>query len=252
MYRVILIDDEKPALDELTYLLSDYDNYEVIGKFTDPIIGLDAIRDLTPDVVFLDISMPSMNGFQVAEAMLKLDDCPVIVFATAYDEYAIKAFEINATDYLLKPVMTDRLKVTMERVCEKLNEQREVQLEPIKDTLDYVRSKYINKIPLWKHNRIRLIATDEIQYCTLTDGETLIYTKEDVYTSSDCLNTVEALLSDRGFFRSHRSFLVRLEAITEVIPWFNNTYVVKVEGLEDEIPISRRKCHQFKELLNIK
>lgn len=246
--RVLLIDDEQPAIDELTWLLSRFEDVTVVGTYLNPKKALEAILLESPDVVFLDVQMPEMDGFALAETLLGLREPPKVIFVTAYDDYALQAFEINAVDYLLKPVMEDRLKLAIDKVRPMVGRQASVETL-IKDRYLTGRAK---RLPLWKDDRIYLISPQDLVYLECKEGETSIYTMKGTFRTSECLNHYEEILSHYGFFRCHRSFIIRLDAITEIIPWFNHTYQVKVHGFsEAEIPVSRRNAKEFKLLLQL-
>lgn len=251
MVKIMIVDDEKIALDELKFLLSTYEDVHVIGAFTDPRKALETILITDVDVVFLDISMPEIDGFMIAEAILKLKNPPYIVFSTAYDEYAINAFEINAIDYLLKPILEDRLDCTIKRIKEKINNTEKNQEVVSKCINNRYAEHHISKIPLWKNDRIYLIEPRDITYCSSSEGETIIHTNNDEFITSDSLNYYENILLPYNFFRCHRSFLIHIDDIKEITPWFNNTYAVTLKNSKETIPISRRKSKEFKELLNL-
>lgn len=252
MIKVILVDDEKPALDELSYMLKTYTEFQIIGAFTDPVLALEAIYETPVDVVFLDISMPEMNGFMLAKLLLKLPHCPLIVFATAYDEYAVSAFEIQALDYLLKPLTEERLLKTITYIKKQLAKHKR-DLNPLQQLLSVDKStKNHQKLPLWKKDRIYLVNKSDILFCTTNENETTIVTSKESFVLSDTLTDLENQLDDPAFFRCHRSYLIRLDAISEIIPWFNNTYAVKFKGYPEAVPISRRNAKQFKTLMNLK
>lgn len=248
MYTIILIDDESPALNELTYMLSSYQSFEIIGAYLDPEEGMKAIKKEQPDVVFLDISMPKVDGLTAAESLASLPQVPLIIFTTAFDQYAIKAFEVNAFDYVLKPVMDDRLEQTMNKIEQRLeeltigNKTRESNIKLPND---------IFKIPIWKCDRIYLVDVKDILYCSVVEGNTLIHSIEDCFISHESLNMLANQLKPYNFFRCHRSYLISLDKISEIIPWFNNTYVVKINGVEEEIPVSRRNIKEFKQYLHL-
>ncbi len=251
MVRMIIVDDEKAAVDELKFMLDRYEDIQIAGTFTDPGKALETILINGTDVVFLDISMPEMDGFVLAEAVLKLKNPPFIVFVTAYDEYAINAFEINAVDYLLKPVYEERLDRTIQRVKEKMKNKVKMQNE----VNAFIKNRYIEKhssrLPLWKKDRIYLVKPQDIIYCTCSAGETIINTNNNEFISTDSLNHFDEILTPYNFFRCHRSYLIQLDDIKEIIPWFNNTYAVKMNNNKEHIPISRRKVKEFKELLKL-
>jgi DNA-binding LytR/AlgR family response regulator len=259
MIKVLLIDDEQPALDELEFLLNNYPALHIEGKFSNPKKALEYILLHDVDAVFLDISMPELDGFMLAEALIRLRKPPYIIFATAYDEYAIRAFEVNAIDYLLKPITNDRLETTISRLLEvtenrkymKTNQQ-ERDNQALKQLLNQrYKDNATTRLPLWKNDRIHLVNPNDIAYVETKEGETHLHTRKGDFISSESLTHYEDILSCYSFFRCHRSYMIHLDLIAEVIPWFNNTYVVKVQGYDVEIPISRRNIRAFKNLLNI-
>lgn len=250
--RIILVDDEKPALEELTYIINKYSFIELIGTYNNPTIALERILKEKPDVVFLDVEMPEINGFTIAREIIRAEMDTIIVFVTAFDEYAIKAFEVNAVDYILKPFHEERIDLTIKRI-KNISKQhnKENNQKVIQKILEIQETKPINKLPVWKNNRILLLNPKDIIYCTMEDGKTVIVTEDERYITDGKLIYLEEILKQDGFFRCHRSFLVNLNTINEVIPWFNNTYIIKMKGIDDEIPISRRHMKEFKKLLNI-
>jgi len=250
--RIVLVDDEKPALEELSYIINKYSFIEISGTFTNPAEALEHILKEKPDVVFLDIEMPEINGFTIAREIINAEIDTIIVFVTAFDEYALKAFEVNAVDYILKPYDEKRIDQTVKRLKNISKQQKkENSQKVIQKILEMQELRPINKLPVWKNNRILLLNPEDILYCTMEDGKSIIVTENERYVSDGKLIYLEEILRRDGFFRCHRSFLVNLNAISEVIPWFNNTYIIKVRGLEDEIPISRRHMKEFKKKLNI-
>ena len=252
MIKVIVVDDEKPALEELVYMLQTYEEIEIAGAFTDPAAVLAFMGRETADVVFLDISMPEIDGFMLARMLMKLALPPIIVFATAYDEYAVQAFEIHAIDYVLKPLTEARLSKTIERIKKQI-QQKESNALSVKEVLYQVKQpKKSDKLPVWKNDRIYLIDKKDILFCTTNENETTIVTKKERFITSDTLTELENQLEDSTFFRCHRSYIIRLEAVSEIIPWFNNTYAVKFQGCTEEVPISRRNTKLFKALMQIK
>lgn len=250
--KAILVDDEKPALEELKYILSQKKDIEIIGAFTNSVKAFEQILKEKPDIVFLDIEMPELNGFMVASEIIKADLGTFIVFVTAFDEYAIQAFEINAVDYVLKPFSEKRLQKTVHRIMEKY---RQNQILNTKTALEQLLQKRpVNnphKLPVWKNDRIILLNIEDILFCMVENGEIIIVTNEDRYRVEGTLGHLEEILPKENFFRCHRSFLVNLDAISEIIPWFNNTYIIKIKGMNDEIPISRRNIKEFKERLHL-
>lgn len=198
MIKTLLIDDEQPAIQELAYMLSKFEDFHIEGTFNQPQQALQYILFHPVDVVFLDISMPEMNGFLVAEALLKLKSPPMIVFVTAYDEYAIKAFEISAVDYLLKPLTEDRLVMAINRL------RQATYMKTSKASLETMLNHHHNenkttRLPLWRDGKIYLIKQEEINCIEARKGETLLHTACGSFSSTDTLQHYESLLSDEFF-----------------------------------------------------
>lgn len=251
MIKTILIDDEQPAILELAYMLSKFDDFHIEGTFNKPQQALQYILFHPIDVVFLDISMPEMNGFLVAEAISKLKNPPMIVFVTAYDEYAIKAFEISAVDYLLKPLTEDRLEKAINRL------RQGTYMKTSKASLEVMLNHHHSesktaRLPLWRDGKIFLVRQEDINCIEARKGECLLHTTSGIFSSTDSLQHFEDILNEEFFFRCHRSFIIRIESIMEVVPWYNNTYAVKIKDLESiQVPISRRNIKAFKEILKL-
>lgn len=250
MVRVIIVDDEKPALDELAYIVKQFKYVEVIGIFTDSLEALTAIRIEEPDLVFLDIDMPALNGLQIAEEIMNLRLKTHVVFATAYDEYALDAFKKNAVDYLLKPYDENLVFKAINKVKEQterhLNYAQLMELQS-----NHNRSEQTKRLPIWKEDRIIFISIDDILFCKVVDGGINIVTKLENYCFSGTLSSLEIKLESGHFFRTHRGYVVNITKVIEVSPYFNNTLMIKVEGSNEEIPVSRSNVKVFKEILGI-
>ena len=243
MLRVVLVDDEKLSLDELSFILSKNSEIEIIGKFESPLIALEFIKKYRPEVVFLDIEMPEIDGFTLAKEINKFDFNVSIVFATVFDKYAINAFEMSATDYVLKPFSEKRLQLTMNKINEKYNNNNILQKEKINEGMV--------KLPLWKDECIYLVHPQNILYCTVLNKEVFVFTRDTTFTTHDTLNQLGNRLINHNFFRSHKSYLVNLDRIYKIVPWFNSTFVLQIEGLKEEVPVSRHYVKNFKKLLNM-
>ena len=242
--RTILVDDEYYALEELEYFLSSYNHINIIGKYINPLEAIEEIKRKAPEAIFLDIKMTELGGFNVAEEVLSFNENIKIVFASAYDEYAIKAFEINALDYVLKPFSKERLDITVHRLIENravLNKSAIRQQAAIKG---------LKKVPIWKDDKVVLVSISDIHYFMSCEKEVRVVTKnQSVLRSSNTLNYWEERLGEQKFFRCHRSFLVNLNMVEEIIPTFQNTYILKLKGIKDEVPVSRTCFYNLKSLL---
>lgn len=248
MLSVVLVDDEKPALDELEFILSECSYCNVIKKFTNSIEALEFIKVEEPDVVFLDINMPVLDGLAMAEEMMKLHLRTGIIFATAYDHYALNAFDMSAVDYILKPYEKDRVFKAIRKVRTGIGTTSSSRTSGERQIPS---GKKVNKIPIWKGDKIILINVEDILYCQVEEGELVLHTKEDSYVMNDTLSNMESKLPKEMFFKTHRAFLVNISKVSEVSPYFNNTLVIKLDGSKAEIPVSRSYVKEFKEMLKI-
>ena len=252
MLRVVLVDDEKLALEELSFILSKNSDIEIIGKYVDSLIALEFIKKSKPEIVFLDIEMPELDGFTLAEEICKMNFPVSIVFATVFDKYAVKAFEINAIDYVLKPFSEKRLQITMDKINERYNCSENI---PTCSYINIIPEKQeikgMKKLPLWKDECIYLVHPQDILYCTVLNKEVLVLTKDANYTTQYTLNQLGNKLNNHNFFRSHKSYLVNLDKIYKIVPWFNSTFVLKIEGWKEEVPVSRHYVKDFKKIIDM-
>lgn len=240
MLNVALVDDEIIALRELEYLLSTESGLKIVGKFTDPQQAIEEIKALEPDAVFLDVSMPELNGFMVAEEIKRLNKDIEIVFITAHDTFALKAFEINARDYVLKPFSIDRIKTTLDRLKERLGKH---------DNISNIKN--VKKIPIKNSDKLSLVDVDKIIYCIANEGHVNVVTDKENFISEETLNNVEIRLKEFNFIKCHRKYLVNLDLIENIIPWVNGTYILKLKGTKEEIPVSRNYNKTIKNIFKI-
>lgn len=235
--KCIIIDDEYPAREELKYFIKEFSNINIDKEFNDSIKALEYIEKNKPDIIFLDISMPKLDGMALGHIVNSFEKNIDIIFITAHREHAIEAFEIEAFDYILKPYSEDRIISTLKRL-EKNNYNKS--------------SNFLNnKIALKDKGTLRVINIEEICYCKADERETLIYTKDNKFIEKSSISDFYSKLPKDKFFRTHRSFIVNLNEIKEIIPWFNNTFMVRIHGIEEEVPVSRNNVHIFKQLMNI-
>ncbi|GGG13807.1 LytR/AlgR family response regulator transcription factor [Paenibacillus aceti] len=240
MLRAFIVDDEPLARDELKYLLLRSKQVEIVGEADSKQDALEQIPALRPDVVFLDIELAEDNGLELAKQLLTLDPTPVIVFATAYDEYALKSFELNAVDYILKPFNEKRIQQTLEKV----HRMHRVPEDTCQATPSPTQS---GKIAVLLDERIVLIDCQKIAYLGSCEGKCAIKTLEREYKVCESLTMLEKKLNSDQFIRVHRGFIVNIDHITEIQPWFNSTYnLIMKEG--SSIPVSRTYVKDLRNL----
>lgn len=244
--RALVIDDERLARKELINLLSQFDQVEVVGEANNVDDAKDKIEALNPDVVFLDIQMPEKTGFDLLE---ELDNVPHVIFTTAYDEYALKAFQVNALDYLLKPVETKRLGEAIERLQKKLSDAQERQESALESqqnkklTLnDQVFVKDGDRCWFVKLQNVRLFESDGNYIKVYFDNN-----KPMIHKS---LNALDERLDEKSFFRASRKHIINLSWVEAIEPWFNGGLVVTLKG-GDRIEVSRRQAARFKDMMSL-
>ncbi|HUZ46978.1 MAG TPA: LytTR family DNA-binding domain-containing protein [Terriglobia bacterium] len=252
----LIVDDEKPARDELAYLLKDFPDVAVVGQGKNGVEALSLIRELNPDLVFLDVQMPGLDGFGVIKKLLdRKGSPPFFVFVTAYDQYAVRAFEVNALDYLLKPIERGRLEKALERV-RRILESSESAFEKLGRLVHMIEERptvQSGKLVVKSGSRMVLVDSADIIYASIQDGIISIVTKD--LEGQSNFRTVEELQSNldpKTFWRVHRSYLVNINRIKEVVPWFKSSYQLKMQDRrETEIPVSRTQTRKLRELLNL-
>ena len=235
--KAIIVDDERLARNELKSLLSEFPDVEIVEECDSAQSAIVAVEKLKPDVVFLDIHMPGKDGFGVLE---ELDYMPHIIFITAYDDYAIKAFEVNALDYLLKPVESDRLKFAIEKVKEEL-------IIPIEE-----------KDKLGLNNQVFVKDGDKCWFVNLSDvpmfesegNYVRVYFEKNKPLILKSLNNLENKLDEHVFFRANRKFIINLNWIDSIESWFNGGLMVKLKNGE-QVEISRRQASKLKEMKSL-
>ncbi len=252
--RCIIVDDELPARDELSYLLTEMEGVDILASAGSGKEALAKIRELKPDVVFLDIKMPGLDGLDVAKEIITFKRPPLIVFATAYDKYAIEAFDIKAIDYILKPFSKDRLSKTVQRVKETREKGLDQSdLEEIIDRLkDNISTRELVRVSVVEKGKIMLLSPQEVFFCSAYEGKSKVFTRDKSFICPVTLNELEDRLKGENFFRVHRSFLVNLNYIMEIVPWFNGKYLITMRDSQPtEITVSRNRVKSLKEILNL-
>ncbi len=252
MIKCIVVDDEKPAREEIKYMLSKRSDFIVVGEGENGIDAVNLINKYHPDVVFCDINMPLLNGVDVARVLMKKNIQTHLIFVTAYDEYAIEAFELSALDYLLKPIKDERFIQTIKKIRERL-ELKSTNID-LMDQLfnDYTHTaKKSNQLCLYREGLLYPVKAEEVIYIHTVDKMVYFQTDKGIFESTKALSEIEELLPEKDFFKCHRSYIININSIESVIPWFNRTYRIKLKGIEEEIPVSRSQTNKLKEWFNI-
>ncbi|MCO6359314.1 LytTR family two component transcriptional regulator [Roseivirga pacifica] len=239
--KALIVDDERLARKELSNLLQEYQEIEIVGEAVNAEDAEEKIKSLKPDLLFLDIQMPGKTGFELLES---LDTVPEVVFTTAYDEYALKAFDFNALDYLLKPIEPDRLKETVTKLVSKAQKEEEPEnSEPKKlGPQDRVFVKDGDKCWFVKLENIRLFESDGNYIKIYFDNF-----KPMIHKS---LNALDEKLDDRSFFRASRKHIINLTWVESIESWFNGGLMVVLRG-GDKVEVSRRQAARFKEMMSL-
>ncbi|MGH9411864.1 MAG: LytR/AlgR family response regulator transcription factor [Vicinamibacterales bacterium] len=260
--RTIVVDDEQLARDELCFLLQQIGGIEIVAHAGNGVEALRVIEDQQPDLVMLDVQMPGLTGFEVARRLIQAGLGTHVVFVTAFDQYAIDAFEVNAVDYLLKPVEADRLAVAVERVRKRLAsdraasgpaaDKREEGLERLMQML-VDRQERRDQLAVKVDDRFMLIHTDEVVHISLEDEQLRVVTNSLSGTSNyRTLDELQMRLDPAVFWRVHRSHLVNINKIKEIVPWFNRNFILKMkDGRGTEIPVSRSQTRRLREYLKL-
>jgi two-component system LytT family response regulator/two-component system response regulator LytT len=251
----LIVDDEKPARDELAYLLKSIPEVSVIGQAKNGLEAVAFIKDKSPDLVFLDVQMPGLDGFGVLKKLMERKiRLPQIVFATAYEHYAVQAFEVSAVDYLLKPVDKARLSKAIAR-ARKMMDTEPAGDDRLKALLDQLgkRRTVPSKILLKTQQRLLLIDAEDMVFATIDDGLITIVTRDAEGTSNyRTLEDLQERLDERSFWRVHRSFLVNIHHIKEVVPWFKSSYQLRMDDRRaSTVPVSRAQTRRLRELVKL-
>jgi two-component system LytT family response regulator/two-component system response regulator LytT len=260
----VVVDDEQLARDELGFLLGQAGNVTVIGQAVNGVDALTTIDRLRPDVVFLDVQMPGLTGFEVARRMIEAESPSHIIFVTAYDQHAIEAFEVNAVDYILKPVDPVRLEVAVQRARRLIAFERApdiaggaggvttAQLEKIVE-LVAERKSHRERLALKVGERFLLVHAEDIVFASLADDVITVVAGRHIGASNyRTLDELQERLDPAVFWRVHRSHLVNINKIKEIVPWFHRNYILRMKDEKGtEIPVSRTQTRRLREYLKL-
>ena len=261
--RVVIVDDEPLARQELQFLLEDTGGVEVLALGANGIEAVELIRTHKPDVVFLDVQMPGLDGFGVLKKLLeKKTRMPQVVFATAYDRYAVRAFEVNAVDYLLKPFDGARVARTVEKArarvpaAETPGDATGAKLDALLKLVEEVKQApkpSSGKVVIRAQSRLLLVDQKDVCFASIDEGTISVATAT-VEGQSNCRTLEELMeqLDGETFWRAHRSFVVNIQHIREVVPWFKSSYQLRMDDpKKTEIPVSRNQTKRLRELFNL-
>jgi two-component system LytT family response regulator/two-component system response regulator LytT len=254
--RAVIVDDEQLAREELCYMLDQLGSVEVLAQAGNGLEAVGLVERLAPDVVFLDVQMPGLNGFEVARRLIQGGNSANIVFVTAFDRHAIEAFEVNAVDYLLKPVEAARLEKAVERARQRVAPAQDA---PLNDQIERIvaamteRQSKRERVAVKVGERFLLVQADEIIYASLTDDSINIVTSQLAGTSNfRTLDELQARLDPGVFWRVHRSHLVNINKVKEIVPWFSRNYILRMKDAKaTEIPVSRAQTKRLREYLRL-
>ncbi len=243
--RTIIVEDEELARNLLKSFLKDAGNIELIAECENGFEGVKMINEMKPDLVFLDIQMPKITGFELLEL---LDHKPHIIFATAYDQYALKAFEYNAADYLLKPYSKERLMEAIEKVAERIRNEGAVS-DVAEKVSDYPKEEFLDRIVVKDRHKIHIIPVDQVRYIESMDDYVMIYTHEGRYMKQKTMKYLESALNPKNFVRIHRSYIVKVEEINEIQQYEKESYIVILHD-KTKLKVSKTGYKNLKDILN--
>ncbi len=243
--RTIIVEDEELARKLMKSFLSGNEKIEIIAECENGFEGVKQINDLKPDLVFLDIQMPKITGFELLEL---LDHKPQIIFATAYDQYAIKAFEYNAADYLLKPYSKDRLTEAVDKVWERFQKEG-IESDMLERIGNFPKEEFLDRVVAKDRHKIHIIPVDHIRYIESMDDYVMIYTTEGRHIKQKTMRYFEETLDPNEFVRIHRSFIVKVSEINEIQQYEKESYIVILHD-KTKLKVSKTGYKNLKDVLS--
>ncbi|HKB91439.1 MAG TPA: response regulator [Opitutaceae bacterium] len=261
--NTLIVDDEKPAREELAFLLKAFPDIHLVAQGKNGLEAVSLIKEHAPDLVFLDVQMPGLDGFGVLQKLVERKiEVPHVVFATAFDHYAVKAFDVNAVDYVLKPFDKSRIAKAIQRARREMEteispadriEQLVSRLSAAKNAAAKPVAPSPSKILVNSQQKLLLVDAEDMIFATIAGGMISIIARELEGTSNyRTIDELEEALASDSFFRAHRSFLVNIHHIKEVVPWFKSTYILKMNDRKHtEVPVSRTQTKRLRELFKL-
>ena len=243
MLKAIIVEDEYLAREELEYLVKSHSEIDIVASFEDGLEAFKYLQDHEVDVVFLDIQIPSIDGLLLAKNLHKSTHPPHVVFVTAYKEFAVEAFELEAFDYILKPYNEPRIISLLQKIEQVGRQAPKPQHEAASNA-----SRTVNLV---KGERIIVTPCEQIYYAEADEKLTYVYTRTDRYVMKMTISEFVSRLPAEGFFRCHRSYCVNINKIREIVPWFNSTYLIRLHDLSFEVPVSRSNIKAFRQLMRL-
>jgi two-component system response regulator LytT len=256
--NTIVVDDEKPAREELAFLLKAFPEINVLAQGKNGLDAVNLIKEHNPDLVFLDVQMPGLDGFGVLQKLVeKRLKVPHVVFATAFDQYAVQAFDVNAVDYVLKPFDKARIAKAIQKVKREMESQTSPneRLEHLVSLLSAPKptASQPSKVLIRSQQRMLLVDSADLIFASIEDGLISVVAKDVEGTSNyRTLEELHAALDNESFWRPHRSFLVNIHHIKEVVPWFKSSFMLKMnDKKQSEVPVSRQQTRRLRELFKL-
>ena len=242
-YSAIIVDDEEPAREIIKAYLKKFSQVEVVGESSNGFEALKQIQDLKPDILFLDVQMPKITGLELLEV---LDDCPAVVFTTAYDQYALKAFELSAVDYLLKPFSVERFQQAITKLLDKLSNNQSTDVKQLIENKPDHES--LNRIVVRSGSKIVVIPINDVLYFEAQEDYVMIHTSKGRYMKSQTMRYYESILPSDQFVRIHRSYIANVDHIERLEPYDKENYVAVILP-DTKLKVSRSGYKKLKESL---
>lgn len=243
--KAIIIEDEELGRLLIKNYLKDQNDIEIIAECENGFEGIKAIQEMKPQLVFLDIQMPKLNGFEMLEI---LDEKPEIIFTTAYNQYAIQAFELNAIDYLLKPFSKERLQEALQKAIKRI-QKNEPSNESIQQLIQHPMDEIIERVVVKSNTKISVIPVEKIKYIEAQDDYVMIYSLEGKHLKQSTMKYFEQHLDPKQFMRVHRSYIIRFDQVVQLEPYGKDSYIAKLKDGQT-VPISKSGFKNLKEKLN--